>query len=202
MSNRGSALTVKTLSAPFEGARFGPTFFSIIAIGMLVVGLPVMAATATNLGASLSTDIIDAAQGRESEGDINAIPPSSTGYDLINSPYTATYPNAPYTNAYTSLGISPLISTDLVNSGAVGTFTVEPNQGATLQSCVPKQLMIGPVYGGSSIIAGTQEIAYNISKGDEADKNDFRVARSLQVEANLDLAYKYPSCISYECDCN
>ena len=113
---RRSGLTVKTLQAPFEGARFAPTFFSILAIGMIVVGLPVMAATAANIGANISLEVIDAAGGRESEGDIYASSPTSLGYDLVNSPYSLTGPMVPYSNVYSDIGLSPLFEVDIPNS--------------------------------------------------------------------------------------
>ena len=201
-----NGLTVKALSAPFEGARFAPTFFSILAIGMLVVGLPVMAATASNLGASISTEIIDAVPGRESEGSIyNTTPAPSTGFDLINSPYSTTGPFVPFTNPYTVVGVSPLSSMDVPNALTVPTtHTIDYDPlTANLDDCVPDSIFANPgYYGGYGITAGIQEIAYNISKGDDVSNNDFRVARSLQVEANKDPASPSSSCSSYDWDWN
>jgi len=202
VSRSSGGLTVKTLSAPFEGARFAPTFFSILAVGMLVVGLPLMAATASNLGSSISTEVIDAVPGREAEGNIFASSPPSTGYDLINSPYSTTGPGVPYTNIHTVIGNSPLFSTDIANSVPVpSTFTADHNPSASFDECVPDLIAPG-FYGGSSILAGIQEVAYNISKGDDASNNDFRVARSLQVEASKDPASVNPTCTSYDWDWN
>ena len=203
--SRGSGLTVKTLQAPFEGARFTPTIFSILAVGLLVVGLPLMAATATNIGSSISLETIDAVPGREAEGDIfvNPVLIPDTGLDLINSPYSTTSPGVPFSNYYTQSGISPLISMDIPNNVAIGTtHTVEPNFDPLLTTCIPKQVTVGPVYGGSSIASSFQEVAYNISKGDEPQNNDFRVAKSLQVEAMKDPSSIYPTCNSYDWDWN
>ena len=178
---RRSGLTVKSLQAPFEGARFAPTFFSILAIGMIVVGLPVMAATAANIGANISLDVIDAAGGRESEGDIYASPPSSaTGYDLVNSPYSLTGPMVPYSNVYSDIGLSPLFEVDIPNSVSTPATHIITNYdplSSPINSCIPDTVEPS-VYGGSSITAGLQEVAYNKSLCESLEKNDIMVAIS------------------------
>ena len=141
MANRG--LTVKTLQAPFEGARFAPTLFSILAVGMLVVGLPVMAATASNIGSSINTEINDSITGRESEGNINPHPIHtipSTGLDLVNNPYTLSAPPPiPYANPYTTAGAALTHSFDRPNGiNTLTTHTVEYDPlTAGLETCIP-----------------------------------------------------------------
>ena len=198
-------MTVKSLQAPFEGARFAPTFFSILAIGMIVVGLPVMAATASNIGANISLEVIDAADGRQSEGDIytTGVTPS-TGYDLVNSPYTLSGPMVPYSNVYSDIGLSPLFEVDIPNSVSTPATHIITNYDpltSGVNSCIPNTVEPA-VYGGSSITSGLQEVAYNISLGDSVENNDFRVARSLQVETYNDPANPSPTCTSYDWDWN
>ena len=162
--SRGSGLTVKTLQAPFEGARFTPTIFSILAVGLLVVGLPLMASTATNIGSNISLETIDAIAGRESEGEILANPLliPDTGLDLVNSPYSTTSAGVPFSNYYTQSGISPLISMDIPNNVPIGTtHTVDPNFLPSQQTCKPKQVKDGDDYGASSNGSSLQEIAFN-----------------------------------------
>lgn len=203
---RRSGLTVKTLQAPFEGARFAPTLFSILAVGLLVMGLPLMTATASNIGANISLEIIDAANGRQSEGDLytTGVTPT-TGYDLVNSPYTLSGPYVPFSNVYSDIGLSPLFEVDVVNAplGTPATHIITNYDPLTspVTSCVPN-LVEPNVYGGSSITAGLQEIAFNISTGDEVEQNDFRVARSLQIETYKNPANPNPSCTSYDWDYN
>lgn len=205
--NRG--LTVKTLQAPFQGARFTPTIFSIIAVGMLVVGLPVMAATASNIGGSINVDVNDSIAGRESEGAINPHPfhpLPSTGLDLVNNPYTISGPPPiTYANSYTVGGAALTHSYDRPNGiNTLTTHTVDYDPSGPLTSCIPDSLTSYPTfYGGEGFPPiSFQEIAYNISTGDEIEQNDFRVGRSLLVTANKDPASPYSNCNSHDWDWN